>query len=82
MPSLRIPGCPNRSREIRGTSRITLLGILLDHSQQQLWFPDEKLAELVPAVVWLGKHTMTKRELLSLIVKLSFVVKVVTAGFH
>ena len=60
---------------------ITFLGIVRDSSLQQLRLPPEKLQDISSLIIsWLGKRKATKRELLSLIGKLSFAAKVVPAG--
>ena len=60
---------------------LTFLGIVLDSSLQQLRLPPAKLQEITAIIkCWLEKRSATKRELLSLIGKLSFASKVVPAG--
>ena len=60
---------------------ITFLGITIDTTLQQLRLPPDKLQEMTLLIKsWLGKHKTTKRDLLSLIGKLSFAVKVVLSG--
>ena len=62
-------------------TQITFLGILLDSDAQMLSLPQEKLAEILLLVQsWLSRHKASKREVLSLIGKLSFAAKVVPAG--
>ena len=62
-------------------STLTFLGITLDTVNQELRLPADKLKEISQAVTdWLGRHTATKRELLSLIGNLAFAARVVPAG--
>ena len=75
-------GVPVATEKCEGPATcITFLGIVLDSSLQQLRLPPEKLQEISFLTrSWLGLHKVTKRELLSLIGKLSFAAKVVPAG--
>ena len=75
-------GVPVATEKCEGPATcITFLGIVLDSSLQQLRLPPEKLQEISSLTrSWLGLHKVTKRELLSLIGKLSFAAKVVPAG--
>eukprot|EP00731_Ephydatia_muelleri_P022108 Em0014g699a len=75
---------PVASEKLEGpTTALTFLGIVLDTSAQQLRLPPDKLEELTGLTrSWLSRHKATKRELLSLIGKLSFAAKVVLAGRH
>ncbi|KAL5510351.1 hypothetical protein EMCRGX_G005881 [Ephydatia muelleri] len=75
-------GIPVASEKLEGpTTALTFLGIVLDTSAQQLQLPPDKLEELTGLIrSWLSRHKATKRELLSLIGKLSFAAKVVPAG--
>ena len=75
-------GIPVSSENLVGpTTTQTFLGIVLDTSAQQLGLPPDKLEELTGLTrSWLSRHKATKRELLSLIGKLSFAAKVVPAG--
>ena len=60
---------------------ITYLGIEIDAGASTIWLPQPKLVELQPLIsVWLKRTNCTKRELLSLIGKLSFAAKVVKPG--
>ena len=62
-------------------STLTFLGVTLDTVNQELRLPADKLKEISQAVIdWLGRHTATKRELLSLIGNLAFAARVVPAG--
>eukprot|EP00731_Ephydatia_muelleri_P002108 Em0001g2108a len=62
-------------------TRISFLGIMLDSEAQILSLPQDKLEYILHRVhSWLGRRSATKRELLSLISRLSFASKVVTAG--
>eukprot|EP00731_Ephydatia_muelleri_P003450 Em0001g3450a len=67
-------GIPVASEKLEGpTTALTFLGIVLDTSAQQLRLPPDKLEELTGLIrSWLSRHKATKRELLSLIGKLSF----------
>ena len=72
-------GIPVASEKLEGP--LTFLGIVRDTSAKQLRLPPDKLEELTGLIrCWLGRHKATKRELLSLIGKLSFAAKVVPAG--
>ncbi|KAL5515947.1 hypothetical protein EMCRGX_G001197 [Ephydatia muelleri] len=75
-------GIPVATEKCEGPATcITFLGIVLDSSLQQLRLPPEKLQDISSLIKsWLGKRKATKRELLSLIGKLSFAAKVVPAG--
>ena len=75
-------GVPVATEKCEGPATcITFLGIVLDSSLQQLRLPPDKLQEISSLTrSWLGKRKVTKRELLSLIGKLSFAAKVVPAG--
>ncbi|KAL5509659.1 hypothetical protein EMCRGX_G005061 [Ephydatia muelleri] len=60
---------------------ITFLGITIDTILQQLRLPPDKLQEMTLLIKsWLGKHKTTKRDLLSLIGKLSLAAKVVPSS--
>ena len=60
---------------------ITFLGITINTTLQQLRLPPDKLQEMTLLIKsWLGKHKTTKRDLLSLIGKLSFAAIVVPSG--
>ena len=60
---------------------ITYLGILIDSSELTIRIPHEKYLELSALLpTWLNRKKCTKKELLSLIGKLSFVCKVVRPG--
>ena len=74
-------GFPIAEGKIEGpTAVIIFLGILLDTSKMELRLPKDKLEDLLRLLKqWTRKKT-TKRELLSLIGKLSFAAKVVPAG--
>ena len=63
------------------TTRITFLGIEIDSVDHYIRLPSDKLIELKTLLVyWLDKKKSSKRELLSLIGKLSFAAKVVKPG--
>jgi hypothetical protein len=60
---------------------LTVLGIEVDSSLQQLRLPLTKLQDITSLTKsWLGKRSATKRELLSFIGKLSFAARIVPAG--
>eukprot|EP00731_Ephydatia_muelleri_P034506 Em0063g11a len=60
---------------------ITFLGITIDTTLQQLRFPPDKLQEMTLLIKsWLRKHKTTKRDLRSLIGKLSYAAKVDPSG--
>ena len=63
------------------TTCITYLGIEIDSVDHCIRLPSDKLLELKSLLAnWVGKKKSTKRELLSLIGKLSFAAKVVKPG--
>eukprot|EP00731_Ephydatia_muelleri_P009454 Em0005g40a len=75
-------GIPVAFEKLEGPStQITFLGIVLDSEARRLSLPQDKLRDILQMVQsWLGRYKSTKRELLSLIGKLSFAAKVVPAG--
>ena len=75
-------GIPVALDKLEGpATTITFLGITIDTTLQQLRLPPDKLQEMTLLIKsWLGKHKTTKRDLLSLIGKLSFAAKVVPSG--
>ena len=75
-------GIPVALDKLEGpATTITFLGITIDTTLQQLRLPPDKLQEMTILIKsWLGKHKATKRDLLSLIGKLSFAAKVVPSG--
>ena len=77
-----VMGIPVATEKCEGPATcITFLGSVLDSSLQQLRLPPEKLQDISSLIKsWLSKRRATKRELLSLIGKLSFAAKVVPAG--
>ena len=74
-------GIPVAYDKLEGpATQLTFLGITLD-STQQLSLPLDKQEDILHSIQgWRGHHKATKRELLSLIGKLSFSAKVVPAG--
>ena len=72
-------GVPIADDELEGpATRLTYLGIEIDSDDMVIRLPEEKLFELRSLLeAWVVKHKCTKRELLSLIGKLSFAAKVV-----
>ena len=63
------------------TTTLTFLGILIDSHLQQLRLPTDKLVPLCTEITaWLRRCTATKREVLSIVGKLSFAARVVPAG--
>ena len=75
-------GIPVALDKLEGPSTtITFLGIQLDSVAQVLSHPLDKVSDILATICkWLGRRMATKRELLSLIGKLSFATKVVPAG--
>ena len=75
-------GIPVALDKLEGpATTITFLGITIDTALQQLRLTPDKLQERTLLIKsWLGKHKTTKRDLLSLIGKLSFAAKVVPSG--
>lgn len=60
---------------------LPFLGLILDSTQQEIRLPPEKLQELMHELnKWQHRKKAAKRELLSLIEKLSFAVKAVPVG--
>ena len=73
---LNIPIAENKSEWPQTT--ITYLGILIDSTDLTIRIPDDKFNELTSILPkWLHRKKCTKKELLSLIGKLSFVCKVI-----
>eukprot|EP00111_Clytia_hemisphaerica_P017398 TCONS_00051449-protein len=63
------------------SSQITYLGIEIDSSNLTIRIPDDKYSELMEILpFWNSRRKCTKKELLSLIGKLSFVCKIVRPG--
>lgn len=63
------------------TTILPILGLILDSVRQEICLTPEKLQEILHLLDWWVTHTdTTKRELLSLIGKLSFVARAVPAG--
>eukprot|EP00731_Ephydatia_muelleri_P036002 Em0189g6a len=77
-------GIPVALDKLEGpATTITFLGITINIALQQLRLPPDKLQEMTLMIKsWLGKHKTTKRDLLSLIGKLSCAAKVVPSGRH
>ena len=75
-------GIPVAFDKLEGpATQLTFLGITLDSTTQQLSLPLDKQEDILHSIQgWRGRHKATKRELLSLIGKLSFAAKVVPAG--
>lgn len=78
----RLLGFPIAENKVEGpTPLITFLGILIDTVKMELRLPSDKLEALLLLLQqWQHKKKVTKRELLSLIGKLSFAAKVIPAG--
>ena len=75
-------GLPLKHEKVEGpTTLLIFLGVLLDTIAMEMRLPDEKLAELRQLIAnWSSKHAGKKRELLSLIGKLSHAAKIVVPG--
>lgn len=75
-------GIPTAEDKQEGPScNITYLGIHIDSSNLTIRIPDDKYTELIEILpVWNERRKCTKKELLSLIGKLSFVCKVIRPG--
>ena len=75
-------GVPLAPAKIEGpTTRITYLGIEIDSVKFTIKLPEDKLHSLqVELALWVNRRSCTKKELLSLIGKLSFAAKVVKPG--
>ena len=75
-------GIPLAVEKLEGPTRvITFLGIEFDANAQTLALPEGKLHEIQDELQgWIAKRKCTKRELLSLIGKLSFAAKCIPAG--
>ena len=76
---LGVPFVPEKI--IGPTTSLAFLGILIDTITMAVSLPSEKLEELIPLLeFWTSRKKCTKRELLSLIGKLSFAAKVIPSG--
>ena len=75
-------GIPVAMDKVDGPAAVlTFLGLELDSTQQRIRLPPDKLAELLAELrAWSDRSSTTKRELLSLIGKLSFAAGAVPAG--
>ena len=75
-------GVPLKANKLEGPlTTLTFPGIMLDTVQMEIHLPAEKLDTLKQLIkAWQDKRACRKRELLSLIGKLSHVCKVVQAG--
>ena len=72
-------GLPLKWEKLEGPALIlTFLGILLDTQKLEMRLPDEELKELISK--WLSRRAGKKRELLSLIGKLSHAAKIIVPG--
>ena len=72
---------PRRKWRVLLPSSRTFLGLELDSLKQQIRLPTDKLQDLLSELnSWLQRKKTTKRELLSLIGKLSFAAKAIPAG--
>jgi hypothetical protein len=69
------------SKIVPPSTRIEILGIVIDTKLQQLQISTGRLAEIISELkLWQGKVNTTKRKLLSIVGKLVFVSKVVRCG--
>lgn len=76
---LGVPLAPEKM--VGPISCLTFLGIEIDTTLMSLKLPEEKFAELVSLIAeWKTKKKCTKRDLLSLVGKLSFASKVIPSG--
>ena len=75
-------GVPFAMEKLEGpAASITFLGIMINTANMTLSLPPEKLAELLEELErWRGQKKCTKRQLPSLIGRLSFAAKVIPAG--
>ena len=75
-------GIPTADDKTEGPAhQITYLGIEIDSAEQIIRIPEDKYVELMNSLpFWTSRRKCTKKELLSLIGKLSFVCKVVRPG--
>lgn len=75
-------GMPLKAEKILGpTPALPFLGIVLDTQRQEIRLPEEKLVELKDLIkLWRQRKACKKRELLSLVGKLSHACKVVWVG--
>ena len=63
------------------STTLTLLGLLLDSTRQEISLPPAKLSDILQELdLWSTRRSTTKRELLSLIGKLAFAARDVPAG--
>ena len=75
-------GVPVATEKVEGPiTAMSFLGLILDSVKQEIRLPPDKLAELTHELDrWSTRRKATKRELLSLIGKLSFAARAVPAG--
>ena len=75
-------GVPLAPEKVEGpTNVLTYLGIVIDTNLMELRLPEDKLSALVDLLsAWQIKRKCTRRELLSLIGKLSFASKIIPSG--
>ena len=75
-------GLPLKWQKLEGPATILVfLGILLDTQRMEMRLPEDKLKELKSLITkWLSRKSGKKRELLSLIGKLSHAAKIITPG--
>ncbi|KAL5515878.1 hypothetical protein EMCRGX_G001121 [Ephydatia muelleri] len=75
--------CQSQALRYQPLASHSCMGIMLDSEAQILSLPQDKLENILHRVnSWLGRHSATKRELLSLIGRLSFASMVVPAGWR
>ena len=77
-------GLPFKWQKLAGPAvELVFLGILLDTRRMEVRLPPEKLPELKVIIVkWLGRNKGKKKELLSLIGKLSLSAKIMLNSTH
>ena len=76
---LKVPTAPEKT--VGPSTKVVYLGILIDSANMTIQIPPDKLHELTTILpTWLHRKKCTKRDLLSLIGKLSFACKVIRPG--
>ena len=71
----------NHDKLVRPTTELEFLGIIIDSTNMQLKISNERLNDIYnELIIWNNKLSCTKRELLSITGKLSFICRVVRSG--
>ena len=67
---LRIPIAPHKT--VGPTVQLQYLGIFIDTDRMEARLPDDKLSRIITMDIFKNKHNISKRELLSLLGELKF----------